>query len=66
MTTLSQSTKRIPELDGIRGVAILLVLIWHYWVGAIQAMPGSILAYFQRLGGLTWSGVDLFLSCQDS
>jgi len=23
-------TGRIPELDGVRGFAILLVLVWHY------------------------------------
>jgi len=51
---------RIRELDGIRGLAILLVLIQHYVLdAAIVHTPGwksHILALFR----LAWSGVDLF------
>ena len=46
--------KHVPELDGIRGLAILLVLVWHY---AVDQTWGSWIA---RVGLLTWSGVDLF------
>jgi peptidoglycan/LPS O-acetylase OafA/YrhL len=53
-------SRRIPELDGIRGVAILLVISWHYFVMLIQAKPGSALAYAQAAGRLSWTGVDLF------
>src|ERR1700720_1979641 len=52
--------RRIPELDGIRGVAILLVIAWHYFVMLVQAKPGSALAYAQAAGRLSWTGVDLF------
>jgi len=51
---------RIPELDGIRGLAIGLVLLWHFYVVPIDAVPRSVLAYLQAAGRLTWSGVDLF------
>jgi peptidoglycan/LPS O-acetylase OafA/YrhL len=44
---------RIPELDGLRGFAIGLVLILHYFV---VPTPSRIALYF-RLAG---SGVDLF------
>ena len=48
---------RIPELDGLRGMAILLVLVGHYFsvpgVGAASLLNG----YWFRLG---WTGVDLF------
>jgi peptidoglycan/LPS O-acetylase OafA/YrhL len=51
---------RIRELDGIRGLAILLVLVQHYVMdAAIISVPGwksHILALFR----LAWSGVDLF------
>ena len=51
--------KRIPELDGIRGVAIAMVLFFHF-AGPLQAAPASGLAYLQAAGRLAWSGVDLF------
>ena len=51
---------RIPELDGIRGMAIALVLLRHLYFGVIDAPPGSPLSYVQAAGRLSWSGVDLF------
>ena len=48
---------RIPELDGLRGMAILLVLVGHYF-GVPGAGVASLLnGYWFRLG---WTGVDLF------
>ena len=52
--------KRIPQLDVLRGLAISLVLVWHYFVNAEGVQPGSTVAYIQALFRLTWSGVDLF------
>lgn len=49
---------RVPELDGIRGIAIGMVLIAHHF--EVVTRPGSALAYALvplRLGG---TGVDLF------
>jgi peptidoglycan/LPS O-acetylase OafA/YrhL len=52
--------KRIPQLDGVRGIAILLVIVWHCLSNEIDAAPKSLLYYGTALLRLTWSGVDLF------
>ncbi len=52
--------KRITQLDGVRGIAILLVIVWHYFSCQIVAEPESTLAYCNLALSLTWSGVDLF------
>ncbi|MGB9202794.1 MAG: acyltransferase [Terriglobales bacterium] len=49
---------RVPALDGLRGIAILLVLLWHA-VFSMEASSG-FLAKLLAAGLLTWSGVDLF------
>ena len=49
---------RIPELDGIRGVAILMVVSFHYFL-----IPESHTPWVKAAGamlGFGWSGVDLF------
>ena len=54
------SAKRIPELDGLRGLAILLVLLWHYGCDSNSAAGHHWLFYVIDAGSLFWSGVDLF------
>lgn len=46
-------TKRIRGLDGLRGVAILLVMLFHY-------VNPSGLGVFGRFCSVGWIGVDLF------
>lgn len=55
-----ESAARVPELDGIRGIAIGMVLMHHYFYLAIQARPATPLSYALVSGRLMWSGVDLF------
>lgn len=51
---------RVGELDGLRGVSIALVLLFHYFVQHIETRPGSLGAYAQKYLSLTWAGVDVF------
>jgi peptidoglycan/LPS O-acetylase OafA/YrhL len=54
------SRGRIPELDGIRGIAISMVVLYHDIVYPIRAPFKSLLAYALAAGRLSWTGVDLF------
>ncbi|MBS1867856.1 MAG: acyltransferase, partial [Acidobacteria bacterium] len=56
----AQPTSRIPELDGIRGLAILSVLCYHYISMQGVTTAGSLVDRLQRLVILGGTGVDLF------
>jgi peptidoglycan/LPS O-acetylase OafA/YrhL len=51
---------RIPELDGLRGLAIGMVVTFHYFQLTHPTQHASILSYLQSPARLGWSGVDLF------
>jgi peptidoglycan/LPS O-acetylase OafA/YrhL len=58
------STQYLPALDGLRGLAILLVMQYHFWglaFGLIAREPTlEIDRFATKLFGMGWSGVDLF------
>ena len=57
---LASSSKRIPELDGLRGLAILMVIFCHYFSGDQSAGFGFLAHYLLRVLAFGWTGVDLF------
>lgn len=50
----------MPELDGLRAIAIMLVLVWHYFSAQVASTPGTVLSASIGLARASWSGVDLF------
>ncbi len=53
-------SERVPELDGLRGLAILLVVICHYIANSEHAPLGFWIHHFLSSLSIGWSGVDLF------
>jgi peptidoglycan/LPS O-acetylase OafA/YrhL len=51
----TNSAPHIPELDGIRGVAIGMVILYHFGQSDRTDLLSSILDF-------GWSGVDLFFA----
>ena len=53
---------RLPGLDGIRGVAILLVLGIHFglYPNVYTTVPSAFNRVMARIFGIGWMGVDLF------
>ena len=60
MKDLPVTPVRIPQLDGLRGIAILLVIALHYLNDSEHGAFGSFLYRFGCAFRLGWAGVDLF------
>ncbi len=56
----AEAPKRIPQLDGLRGLAILLVVLLHYFANTARGQQPLVFKYFARAFGMGWAGVDLF------
>jgi peptidoglycan/LPS O-acetylase OafA/YrhL len=56
--TVEQSSKRIEGLDGLRAVAVSLVILWHVAI-ELRFSP-AMLGPFRHLAFMGWAGVDLF------
>ena len=52
--------KRIPALDGLRGIAILAVFFRHYAGGLEKTATSTALHALGMIFNFGWSGVDLF------
>lgn len=55
------SDRQIPALDGLRGIAVIWVVLFHYLPAAAQGTePNSPIRLFAHMFMTGWSGVDLF------
>jgi peptidoglycan/LPS O-acetylase OafA/YrhL len=54
------SGERIPVLDGLRGIAVLLVMVFHFWVVAITTGTAFWERAYSNVAGMGWTGVGLF------
>jgi len=52
--------QRLIELDGLRGFALVLILVFHSISQEGEFSVGSFLAYLQRSVGMFWTALDLF------
>jgi peptidoglycan/LPS O-acetylase OafA/YrhL len=57
---LSIHGRRIPALDGLRGIAILGVFFYHYAGGLLNHGESAAYRVIGTALGLGWTGVDLF------
>ena len=58
--TATQQPERIAALDGVRGLAILLVLVFHCLFIAPGFQLNPLTHPYARFGSLGWAGVDVF------
>jgi len=59
-TPVRPRQERVPELDGLRGAAIFMVVVFHYLEQQGTVSGGGLTPILQRLALMGWSGVDLF------
>jgi len=60
MATVAKPGERILVLDGIRGLAIAMVLVWHYITVPLSESSYPVLRFLSHVTLQSWSGVDLF------
>src|SRR2546426_71673 len=51
---------RVPQLDGVRGLAIALVVLCHYGAHGMRSTPRTPANWLHNLLTFGWTGVDLF------
>ena len=54
------ATKRIVEIDGVRGLAICMVVLWHYVHDTTHPPEGTAAFYTLALTRGFWIGLDMF------
>jgi peptidoglycan/LPS O-acetylase OafA/YrhL len=59
-TETATPSTRVPELDGLRGLAILMVILFHYVASVPHGSPQTLSSKLSQMLVLGASGVDLF------
>ena|ERR1700721_1032295 len=59
LTSPLDRSRRIPQLDGLRGIAIAMVVAFHYAGAEVGPVPRFPI-FISGPMNLGWSGVDLF------
>lgn len=59
-TPRAETSRRVPELDGIRGVAVLMVVYGHYVLGRLPVAEWNLPDFLERAVLLSRTGVELF------
>ena len=59
---MSGQPERVPALDGVRGLAITLVVMMHsmYFAMPVRGGPNPLGLAYLRYASLGWCGVDVF------
>jgi peptidoglycan/LPS O-acetylase OafA/YrhL len=57
---IARGPRHVPELDGVRGVAILMVMALHFVCSQVVQAQGKLELWAQRLTAYGGWGVDLF------
>ena len=52
--------ERVRELDGVRGISIIVVVAFHLLVRAVYFTSNEALHFITRLSSIGWVGVDIF------
>src|SRR5262245_15687101 len=58
--SLQRTREHLLALDGVRGLAILLVLVYHAMLLSEHNTTLAFDAWFSRVANVGWCGVDLF------